>query len=705
MRNCLTVALLTLTLVLSGCVTTPTVQSGAIDDATYQQKKIQEARDLGTYLTAEELEDLEVPDDFFMKEQQRLVNLLIPQAALDVALEQIDFGAQSRFYSAIQWFESRYDPLSADFNLLANHCNYFYYSGRIRDAFDCATVLEKRLYHFVRSGAAEKFTASQRTLGSASLIPIVDLVIPENNSIEFVYEYLTSSRIRASYFLAIRDFESAEKQARELVVLGKTIWKNRPLLANFLPSGSLRFIGETELAKALAHGDEKERKEALEIANRFAAAEFENRLDAISVYFALGDYQHAKEVVVDSDKYSRKWDMINATLSIAIAGLSIANDPMVGTMGVAAAEVLTSDAKFESEVYKSAERIMNGFRESKIAYETGEIEKARKGYEALLDIPLIVEWTDFLSTIHHDLAKLEMQTGNDAKAVEHLHAAIDIIESRRANFTLETERIGFVGDKQAIYADLVATLARQGRHTQAWEVAERAKARTLVELLAGQVRFASASSQDDSQIEEYLEELDRDEWGGVDLAYYRDLIAAQEAIATRAAPPRGLARIAEKIREVDPGTAALVDVDPPSAQQLQQLIDSDETLVEYFGVGDRYFIIVADAERVRVNPIDARGLEADVQAFRTAVQDPTGAQRGLQRQLQSTPDTALETVGRRLAKRLWDPIAKYIRSERVTIVPHGPLHYLPFSALPLSDGRRLIDGYSPRLLPSVVAHK
>ena len=467
-------------------------------------------------------------------------------------------------------------------------------------------------------------------------------------------------------------------------------------------------MDEFNLALSLAYGNGDDRRIALAIANQMAAG---NRRfvkeAAVELFFALGEYRRAMEVSDSFGEHYKGRDLAE----LSVAGQSalgiialLLGAPTYGAQGLLGAD-LTAAAQsnaeqlWESESFREFEQISDGFREAKIAYETGQWEKAKIGYEKLLSSSLIHEWKEVLATIYHDLSKLKRVAGNKTAAVEHLYAAINIIESRRANFSLATERMGFVGDKQSIYLDLVELLAHQGRHAEAWEVAERAKARTLVELLAGQKRFAGFERN--KKVETYLEVLDKEEWSGLDRTYLRSLTVGKEDQASGGArAPRGLSRIAKKLQEAELSTASLVSVVPPEAETMQRYLGPDETLVEYFGAGDRYFIIVAGSSWVKVIPMDGKGLAADVQAFRAALQRLYGSGRGVQRVLQQAADTGLSGPGQRLARRIWDPVAQQVRTEHVTIVPHGPLHYFPFGALPVDVDRLLIDAHSVRLLPS-----
>src|SRR5205807_701230 len=63
--------------------------------------------------------------------------------------------------------------------------------------------------------------------------------------------------------------------------------------------------------------------------------------------------------------------------------------------------------------------------------------------------------------------------------------------------SFEAAKIGFAGDKQAVYAALVGALAEAGDWDAAFLVAERAKARALVDLLAQRRDLAAPAAVDD----------------------------------------------------------------------------------------------------------------------------------------------------------------------------------------------------------------
>ena len=146
-----------------------------------------------------------------------------------------------------------------------------------------------------------------------------------------------------------------------------------------------------------------------------------------------------------------------------------------------------------------------------------------------------------------------------------------------------------------------------------------------------------------------------------------------------------MVKIKDKISHTNPELASLVSVNPPSLSEIQQLIPSDETLLEYFGTGDKLFAFVVTREGIRGLKLEATGLEKEIDAFRKT--------------LMLRDSNKFKVTGQILYGKLIQPLEGIITSENVTIVPHGALHYLPFNAVFGGDWY-LVDKYSIRLLPS-----
>ena len=135
--------------------------------------------------------------------------------------------------------------------------------------------------------------------------------------------------------------------------------------------------------------------------------------------------------------------------------------------------------------------------------------------------------------------------------------------------------------------------------------------------------------------------------------------------------------------EIGNGEAVALD-----AATLQTMLRADEVVVAYHALPDRLMAWVLSNEGVREVPLPVAIKRADlarlVDAYRDALikLNPNAAQVG-------------EKIGALLLAPLEIPAGK-----RMIIVPHGPLHYLPFQALRL-DGQYLIERNPMSIAPSI----
>lgn len=114
---------------------------------------------------------------------------------------------------------------------------------------------------------------------------------------------------------------------------------------------------------------------------------------------------------------------------------------------------------------------------NKALLETGQVDQARAGFDELLNIPQVKENGEIYWLILNDRARIAEQDNDRERAVRLYKEAIDIIESQRSSINTEANKIGFVGDKQAVYGRLIAVLFKLNQPAEAYEYIERAKAR------------------------------------------------------------------------------------------------------------------------------------------------------------------------------------------------------------------------------------
>lgn len=140
----------------------------------------------------------------------------------------------------------------------------------------------------------------------------------------------------------------------------------------------------------------------------------------------------------------------------------------------------------------------------------------------------------------------------------------------------------------------------------------------------------------------------------------------------------------DQVRERSKVSAvASATVDLP---QLQKQLRSDERVVEFHSLPDRLlaWVVAPDSIREVAYPLKRHELDALVEAFRDAVINGR----------RSAVDGAAQ-----LGALLIDPL-QLQDGQRLIVVPHGPLHYLPFQAL-RSNGRYLIERHALAVVPSM----
>lgn len=160
-----------------------------------------------------------------------------------------------------------------------------------------------------------------------------------------------------------------------------------------------------------------------------------------------------------------------------------------------------------------------------------------------------------------------------------------------------------------------------------------------------------------------------------DLGLAREAFEVSEHSRSRALldAVRGRARVSEE-------ATAVVDL-----AALQRLLAPDERLLQFHALPGRLQVWVVGATEIRSQAIDIRrdDLVELVEGFRNSVV------RGRR--------TAVANADR-LGAALLGPLG--LRDgQRLIVVPHGPLHYLPFQALRL-DGRYMIETHPMSVAPS-----
>lgn len=302
----------------------------------------------------------------------------------------------------------------------------------------------------------------------------------------------------------------------------------------------------------------------------------------------------------------------------------------------------------------------------------GQYDKARDMFDTLLALPEIRAMGNLYWVTLYERGRIALRERRRDEGIRVLSQSVEAIELVRSTISFEAAKIGFAGDKQDVYAALIGALADAGDWQQSFVYAERAKARALVDLLAQRRDLAPPPSVDNRVRQLFAEATTVDSAVGV---------------ATNAETLRGIKLIADArdtLATAAPEAASLVSVQKVDVAGIASRLATDESLIDYYLAGEVLYAFVMSGSSVRGFILPAQGLEEEVRTFREAI-----ARR----------DGRTHELGKKLYNRLLRPAMGAVKGARLTISPHGPLHYLPFAAL--ADGENyLIDRYALRLLPS-----
>jgi CHAT domain-containing protein len=370
--------------------------------------------------------------------------------------------------------------------------------------------------------------------------------------------------------------------------------------------------------------------------------------------------------------------------------LSLAKVNLAMRQYAEAYKVLEADRGFE--VRSAIERLLHGARQAdwmwqalprlymihKALLGSGRVAEAKKGFDELLAAPQTEQNGEIHWMLLFDRGQIAEQEGDLDAAVEFYRRATEVIERMRSSINTEVNKIGFVGDKQEVYARGIGVLFKLRRFDDAGAWIDRAKSRALVDLLASRQEItATRYARNAASRVAVAAAVSRHRTA-------ETMVVAQLSPATLGERRAALGVAVTDLRRVAPDLASLVTTTSLAATELRALAAPDEVIVQYYQRGELLYASVI-GEHIAGFALDGKGLADEVRRFREAVANT--------RQNPSSLAVALH-------QRLIAPIEKSLSGKRLLIVPHGALHYVPFAAL--SDGKTaLIERFSLRVLPSV----
>ncbi len=291
-----------------------------------------------------------------------------------------------------------------------------------------------------------------------------------------------------------------------------------------------------------------------------------------------------------------------------------------------------------------------------------------------------------------------LKLGNAAKAREQLESAIAIIERIRAKAALDDSSAeNYFEGKANPYASLIGILIAERQDLRAFEIAERTKARSLLDTVkSGRVNISKAMSDGERNTENRLRS---------ELAVLNSDISKQSDEKTKASLEDRLDR---KRLEFEDFRTRLYAANPQLRIQRgdiasitpdelnETLSEQRSAIVEYVTAADKSFAFIVTKRsngsidvRAHLIPLGRDAILTRVKSIQTGI---------------SNGDLDFQDSSKALYSLLIKPLENELAAKtNIVIVPDGPLWDLPFQALMDEKGKYLIEKAAVSYAPSLTA--
>jgi len=281
--------------------------------------------------------------------------------------------------------------------------------------------------------------------------------------------------------------------------------------------------------------------------------------------------------------------------------------------------------------------------------------------------------------------------GKRGDALRYYGQALEKMDELETAARLEAFRIDIANQSAGLYQRAIELEAGQHHMEEAFNLSERARARTFLDQL-GNPRIDSSRNapvsflQREKQLRQESVLLRRQ--FGQELAKAGPEVSPEkvQSLQTRLALVRTQYEDAvSQLKLSNPEYASFLSISPLTLREAQQQLHPDETLVSYFTTPQMTlaFVITRNSFHAEKLPVTSSKLSLAITTF-----------------LDFAGEGEDSSALRFLYNSLVEPIKGKLNTAKLIVVPHGALHDLPFAAL-TPDGRSYLnDRYTIAYLPS-----
>lgn len=344
----------------------------------------------------------------------------------------------------------------------------------------------------------------------------------------------------------------------------------------------------------------------------------------------------------------------------------------------------SGDLKCESEAHRGLGRVHAS---------NNEQEQARKDFEQALSLERAMRNRSLEVQTLYRLAEAERRWGGLDRAKTLLENAIHLLETVSAD-VFEPDQTTFPGGASQqvyeLYVDLLMRLDRtdpeKGFDSLALIASEKARHRRQAESLA-ESRFDLGKNVDRSMRDQLRKLRWRMDAISRQLAHRG---GAEQTIALQKDWDRLEAErdaAAQVLRRDSPRYAALMDSPSSNLQQIQQELDAETLLLEFWLGDERSFLWALGPDSIQSFELPSRRRieEAAIRLYENLSARSRSIKGEMEPQTKARvtqADQQLPAAARVLSQMLLGPVADQLKTKRLVIVADGALHYTPFAMLP-----------------------
>jgi len=302
------------------------------------------------------------------------------------------------------------------------------------------------------------------------------------------------------------------------------------------------------------------------------------------------------------------------------------------------------------------------------------------------------------------IAEAQNKYGRAARRYQAATATINRVQ-RGLTITLRPD---FLEDKSEASRCLISLYLQTGETIKAFEMLENAKAQNWLAYLNNRERlYWSREDANSRMLIEELESLRAEHQWFYQLAHYLPggsndypkAINPEQALTEMTKREQRMRAITEQLYLRNENDLRAEQILAPSFSDIQQMLDDDMTLIEYYNDGDIVWAFTLNRNDVRVHrlPVKMEALNRVVAQWQANI---VGA---LKMDPHASNSHVWTVLSRRILQKLHDsliqPLGLEENNHRLVFVPYGVLHFLPFHLL--YDGTKyLIERHEILILPA-----